>query len=158
PDDQPLDWAQIPCAYALLAQPENGSAYLIDADYYNTDLAADERRALVLLYDVSQRSPPLHAPRLFTDLRLSWHAADGSSPLPIDRDDDIVMPSVGPGDVTNIAVGLLRLHPMTGDVRYLHSVYRALRYSLSVQIAPDSRHPYQQDEKVRWGFWSWQPP
>lgn len=156
--EQWLEEAQSWGDYGLLIQAENGSFYLIDADYYNTDLAADELRALVMLYEVTQRSPFLDAARRFADWHLNWQTDEGAWPLTIDRDDNIVMPTVGPGDVPNIAVGLLRLHHITGDVRYLRSVYQALRYSLSVQITPDSLHPYQQDEKVRWGFWSWQPP
>ena len=57
----------------------------------------------------------------------------------------------------NIGIGLLRLHHVTGDGRYLEAACRALRYSLSVQVTPDSAHPYTEDDQARWGFWSWDP-
>jgi len=62
-----------------------------------------------------------------------------------------------PGDIPNIGIGLLRLHHVTANSRYLQSANQTIRYSLDVQITPDSSHPYREDEKVRWGFWSWQP-
>jgi hypothetical protein len=54
-------------------------------------------------------------------------------------------------------VALLRLHHVTADARYLSAAYAAIRYSLSVQVIPGGRHPYQDDDNARWGFWSWDP-
>lgn len=153
-----LEEARLWGEHGLSIQAQNGTFHLIDADYYNTDLAADELRALVMLYEVTQQSAFLDAARRFADWHLDWQTEDGAWPLTIDREGNIVMPTVGPGDVPNIAVGLLRLYHTTGDNRYLASVCQALRYSLSVQITPESTHPYRDDEQVRWGFWSWQPP
>jgi hypothetical protein len=67
------------------------------------------------------------------------------------------MPTVGPGDVPNIAIALLRLYYVSRDPRYLAAAYAGLRYSLSVQLTPQSRHPYQDDAHALWGFWSWDP-
>jgi hypothetical protein len=50
-----LDEAVLWGDHALDVQAEDGAFYLIDAEYYNTDLAADELRALTLLYEVAGR-------------------------------------------------------------------------------------------------------
>jgi hypothetical protein len=81
----------------------------------------------------------------------------GAWALTTDRDGNVVMPTVGPGDIPNIAVALLRLYQVTRDVRYLESAYRALRYSLGVQVTPQSEHPYRDHPAALWGFWSWDP-
>lgn len=141
--------------YALGIQAEDGAYYLIDGDYYNTDLAADELRALCFLHEATGREDFLRAARRFADWHLDRQRADGAWPLTIDRDGHVVMPTVGPGDIPNIAIALLRLFHVTQDDRYLESVYRAMRYSLSVQVvdADPGRDP-----RARWGFWSWDPP
>lgn len=41
--------------------------------------------------------------------------------------------------------------------RRIHAVYRALRYSLSIQIQPGSDQPYADNPNVKWDFWSWMP-
>jgi hypothetical protein len=79
--------------YALTIQAQDGAFYLIDGDYYNTDLAADELRGLVWLHLITGRKEFLQAA--------------GAWPLTIGRDGNVVMPTIGPGDVPNIAVALL---------------------------------------------------
>lgn len=151
--DEAIQWGD----YALTIQAQNGSFYLIDEDYYNTDLAADELRGLIWLHTITEREGFLQAARRFADWHLSHQTAAGAWPLTIDRDENIVMPTIGPGDVPNIAIALLWLHHITRDMRYLNAAYAALRYSLSVQVTPESDHPYQDDASARWGFWSWDP-
>jgi hypothetical protein len=144
--------------YALKSQSAvHGSYYLIDREYFNTDLAPDELRALVLLYEITENDFYLWAARRFAEWLLERQTAEGAWPLTIDRDGNVVMPTVGPGDVPNIGIALLRLYHVTHDDRYLQSAYRTIRYSQQVQATPDSGHPYTEDERVRWGFWSWQP-
>lgn len=143
--------------YGLAIQAEDGSFYLIDEDYYNTDLAADELRALAWLFKITGREEFLQAARRFADWHLARQTTVGAWPLTIDRDGNVVMPTIGPGDVPNIAVALLWLHYVTGDGRYLSAAYAAVRYSLRVQVTPGSEHPYQDDDTARWGFWSWDP-
>lgn len=57
----------------------------------------------------------------------------------------------------NLAISLLYLHYFTHDQRYLNAAYTAFRYSLSIQVTPNGHDPYADDERVRWGFWSWDP-
>jgi hypothetical protein len=151
--EEALRWGD----YALTIQAHDGSFYLIDGEYYNTDLAADELRGLVWLYEISGREAFLQAARRFADWHLERQTTAGAWPLTIDRDGNVVMPTVGPGDVPNIAVALLRLHHVTGEARYRTAAFAAVRYSLSVQLVPGSSHPYQDDDNARWGFWSWDP-
>jgi uncharacterized protein YyaL (SSP411 family) len=151
--DEAVHWG----AHALEIQADDGAFYLIDGEYYNTDLAADEIRALAMLYEVTGREVYLNTARRFADWHLERQMANGAWPLTIDPDGDVVMPTVGPGDIPNIGVALLRLYHVTRNQAYLDAAHRALRYSISVQAAPESGHPYTDDEKVRWGFWSWDP-
>jgi hypothetical protein len=148
-----LQWGE----YALGIQFSDGGYYLIDGEYFNTDLAPDELRALVLLYEVTSREVFLAAARRFADWILSKQTAHGAWPLTIDVDGNVVMPVIGPGDVPNIGIALLRLFHITREQRYLEAVQRTLRYTLRIQAVPDSTHPYIDDEKVSWGFWSWDP-
>ncbi len=143
--------------HALRAQAGDGGFYLIDGDYYSTDLAADELRALTYLYEATQRDAFLGAARRFADWHLARQLPTGAWPLTIDRDGNVVVPTIGPGDIPNIAVALLRLHHVTGDSRCLGAAYAAVRYSLSMQVTPESDHPYADHGAARWGFWSWDP-
>ena len=77
--------------------------------------------------------------------------------MTLDRDGNVVVPTVGPGNVPNIAVALLRLHHVTDEARYLDAALLAFRYSLSMQVLPGSDQPYADDPNVQWGFWSWDP-
>lgn len=152
--DEAIQWGD----YALSIQATDGAFYLIDGEYYNTDLAADELRALVFLHEITGRPDFLQAARRFADWQLQHQTPEGAWPLTIDRDGNIVMPTIGPGDVPNIAIALLRLYHVTGEERYLAAVFRAIRYSLSVQVTTNSASPYRDNEQARWGFWSWDPP
>lgn len=151
--DYALHWGD----YGLTLQAEDGGFYLIDADYFNTDIAADELRAFVFLHEQTGRADYLSAAERFADWLTERQREDGSWPLTIDRDGNVVVPTAGPGDIPNIAIALLRLHAVTGKAAYRHAACRALRYSLSMQILPDSEHPYSYDPNVQWGFWSWDP-
>ncbi len=143
--------------YALSIQKPDGGFYLINGEYYNTDLAADPIRGLTFLYEESSDRRFLHSATRFADWHLDRQLGDGSWPMTIDTDGNVVCPTVGPGDVPNIAIALLRLHRATGDDRYLESALRACAYSLSVQITPESDYQYRDDTAVLWGFWSWIP-
>lgn len=156
-DERWLDEAMAWGEHGLRIQAADGTFYLIDGEYYNTDLAADELRALAVLYELSHRREFLEAACRFADWHLAHQTEAGAWPLTIDRDSNVVMPTVGPGDVPNIAIALLRLHMVTKDSRYLDAAVRAVRYSLSVQVTPESVHPYRDDPAALWGFWSWDP-
>lgn len=148
-----LRWGE----FGLTLQAADGGYYLIDGDYFNTDLAADELRALVFLYERTQWAVYLEFARDFADWLLTWQREDGAWPLTVDRDGNVVVPTVGPGDVPNIAIALLRLHYVTNDETYLQAALRAYGYSLSKQVLPDGGEPYADDPRVQWGFWSWDP-
>jgi hypothetical protein len=64
---------------------------------------------------------------------------------------------VGPGDIPNIAMALLRLHRATDECRYLAAALKAMRYALTRQVTPGSSHPFADQESVLWGLWSWDP-
>ena len=144
-------------AHALAIQGADGGFYLIDREYFNTDLAADELRALVMLHEQTGRDVYLQAALRFADWLLRWQDSDGAWPLTVDVDGNVVMPVIGPGDVPNIGIALLRLFHIQQDRRYLQAANATVRYSLTVQAVPHSDHPYTDDLHVRWGFWSWQP-
>jgi len=114
-------------------------------------------RALTFLYEQTRQPRFLEAAERFAAWLLAHQRDDGAWPLTIDRDGNIVVATVGPGDMPNIAVALLRLHSVTGQARYLDAAQLALRYSLAVQILPGGAHPYSDDPNVVWGFWSWDP-
>lgn len=143
--------------YGLSLLAEDGGLYLIDDDYFNTDIAADELRAFTFLYEVTHQAIYLEAAEKFAGWLLAHQQPDGAWPLTIDRDGNIVVPTVGPGDIPNIAIAFLRLHAVTHNDVYRDAAYRALRYSLSIQIQPGSDQPYSDDPNVQWGFWSWMP-
>jgi hypothetical protein len=135
----------------------NGCYPLIGGEYYNSDLAADPIRGLLFLFEQTRERRFLDSAARFAEWHLRMQSADGSWPLAVDRDGNILCPTVGPGDVPNIAIALLRLHRHTGEERHLEAALRALRYSLSVQVTPDGDYPYREDPAVLWGFWSWMP-
>jgi hypothetical protein len=148
-----LRWGE----FGLTLQASDGGLYLIDGEYFNTDLAADELRAFVFLYERTEWDLYIETACRFVDWLLAWQREDGAWPLTIDRDDNVVVPTVGPGDVPNIAIALLRLHSVTHEEAYLQAALRAFRYSLSKQVMPEGGEPYADDPRVRWGFWSWDP-
>ncbi len=144
--------------HALSIQAPDGGFYLINREYYNTDLAADELRALAFLSEITGGSRYLQAARRFAGWLRTRQRPDGAWSMTIDREGNVVVPSVGPGDVPNIAIALLRLHSLTQEPAYLESARRAFGYSLSQQVLPGSPQPYSGDENMQWGFYSWDPP
>jgi len=151
--DLALRWGE----HGLAVQAEDGCFYLIDQEYYNTDLAADELRGLIFLYELVQDARFLQAARRFADWHLTHQRPDGAWTMTLDREGNVVVPTVGPGDVPNIAIALLRLHHVTMEARYLEAARRAFKYSLAMQVSPGSDQPYSDDPRVQWGFWSWDP-
>jgi len=114
-------------------------------------------RALVLLAEHTDNPAFLDAAQRFANWLLHWQDKDGAWPLTIDKDGNVVMPVIGPGDVPNIGIAFLRLYHVQQDQRYLNAAYATVNYSLQVQAVPGSKHPYTDDKRVCWGFWSWQP-
>ncbi len=151
--DIALRWGE----HALSIQAEDGSFYLIDNEYYNSDLAADELRGLAFLYELTHERRFINACRRFADWHLAHQRPDASWMMTLDRDGNVVTPIVGPGDVSNIGIALLRIHHITGDKDYLDAALGAFNYSLSKQVMPGSSEPYADDPYVEWGFWSWDP-
>lgn len=149
---QAVRWGE----FGLSLQARDGGFYLIDGEYFNTDIAADELRAFTFLYEQTGEAGYLAAAERFAAWLLARQRGDGAWPLTIDRDGNIVVPTVGPGDMPNIAIALLRLHRATAQQRYLDAALLALRYVLGVQVLPGS--PYGDDPNACWGFWSWDPP
>ncbi|MCC6804281.1 MAG: AGE family epimerase/isomerase [Anaerolineae bacterium] len=143
--------------YGLSLLAGDGGLYLIDDDYFNTDIAADELRAFVFLHELTGQAKYLTAAERFAGWLLARQNEDGGWALTIDRDGNVVVPTVGPGDVPNIAIALLRLYDVNRHTPYMDSAMRALRYSLSIQVVPGGDQPYSDDPNVQWGFWSWMP-
>ena len=152
-----LELAQRWGEHGLTIQDSDGGFYLIDSEYYNTDLAADEVRALAFLFEVTGDHRYLQAAERFADWHLARQRSNGSWPLTIDRDGNVVVPTVGPGDMPNLTIALLRLHHLTGRQDYLAAAVRATDYSLSMQILPEQSGPYASDPAISGGFWSWDP-
>jgi len=157
-NDEPwLDWATAWAEHGVSLQAADGCFYLINEDYYNSDIAADEIRALIRMYWRTDRTKFLDAAVRFADWHVDNQCPNGAWPLSVDRWGVSVGEYVGPGDVPNIAISLLLVHKATGDVKYLVSAVRALRYSLTQQSIPGSGGPFDEDPNTHWGFWSWDP-
>jgi len=150
--DRGCQWGE----YGLGLQSSNGCFYLLNEDYYNSDIAADEIRALIRLYWRTGRTKFLKGATRFADWHLENQMENGAWPLTVDRWGVAVGDYIGPGDVPNISISLLMCHQETGKIEYLTSAVRALRYSMSRQVIPDK--PYSDDPRACWGFWSWDPP
>jgi len=150
--DRGCSWGE----YGIGLQADNGCFYLLNDDYYNSDIAADEMRALIRLYWRTERKRFLRAAVRFADWHVENQLESGAWPLAVDRWGVAVGDYIGPGDVPNISISLLMCHQATGDVRYLASAVKALRYSMSRQVVPG--RPYSDDPGACWGFWSWDPP
>jgi uncharacterized protein YyaL (SSP411 family) len=148
-----LSWGE----YSLTLQAPDQAFYLINGEYYNSDIAADEIRALTFLYEHTKLPQFRNAAQGFADWHLDNQRADGAWLLTIDRFSNPVSEYVGPGDVPNIAISLLRLHRATDENRYLSAALKAMQYVLTRQVKPGSSHPYAEDENVNWGLWSWDP-
>jgi hypothetical protein len=152
-----LDWAIQWGDRALELQWGDGGFYLINDTYYNSDIAADEIRALIHLHRLTKREKFLKAGLRYADWHVERQRSDGAWWLSVDRYGLTVNEYVGPGDIPNIAIAMLMAHRETGKVMYFKSAARALLYSLSKQALPGSDAPYLDDPRVPWGFWSWDP-
>ena len=148
-----LAWGE----YSLTLQAPDSAFYLINGEYYNTDLAADELRALTFLYEQTSLPQFRSAAQRFADWHLQLQRPDGAWLLTIDRFSNPVSEYVGPGDVPNIAIALLRLHKATQEPQYLVSALRAMHYAIGQQVIPGSSHPFADSENALWGYWSWDP-
>lgn len=152
--DEAIAWGD----HGLTMQAENGCFYLLDGEFWNSDLTAPEIRGLVFLYEVTGREKYLNAAKKYADWLIAHQNKDGSWPIGIDTDDEVCAPNVGPGDMPNIAMAFIRLHMNTGEERYFESALKAVRYSLSLQALEGGKYPlYLDDPSVKWGFWSWDP-
>ncbi|KPL12147.1 hypothetical protein AMJ85_01900 [candidate division BRC1 bacterium SM23_51] len=153
------DRAKVWAEHGLSLQAENGCFYLINNDYYSSDIAADEIRALVLMHWHTGDKRFLAAAVRFADWHLENQAANATWPLSEDRWGEEVTEYVGPGDVPNISIALLKMHRATGELKYVVSAVKALRYSLTQQQLPGRKgQPYIEDPATHWGYWSWDPP
>jgi hypothetical protein len=140
-----------------LLQPD-GCLYLVhEGEYYNSDLAADEIRALAYLSGVTGRTEFLYGSRAFADWHVRTQRPDGAWILNVDRHGHVVSDYVGPGDPPNIGIGLLLMHKLTGEVGYLVSALKGLHYALTRQVVPGSSHLYADNSRTHWGLWSWDP-
>lgn len=152
--DEALAWGE----HALSLQEEDGAFYLIDSEFWNSDLAPVELRSLVFLYEKTGNSKFLDSAKCFADWVVERQNDDGSWPIGIDRDDEICAPIIGPGDTPNIALSLIRLHMNTSMNHYLDASLKAIKYSISMQAVEDGKYPvHLEDPHVKWGFWSWDP-
>lgn len=144
--------------HGLTLQAEDGGFYLIDGQFWNSDLVAPELRGLVFLYEITKEEKFLNAAKRFGDWLSAHQREDGAWPIGIDDDGEVCAPNVGPGDMPNIAMSLIRLHQNTGEQKYFDAAVLAVKYSLEMQAVEGARYPYHLDDPhVKWGFWSWEP-
>ena len=151
--DRAMLWAE--CGVSL--QAADGCFYLINDDYYSSDIAADEIRGLIRTYWRTQRTRFLNAATRFADWHLANQLPNGAWPLSVDRWGVSVADYVGPGDIPNIAIALFLAHKATRNIEYLASGVRAIRYSMTQQCIPGDPGPFADDPNTHWGFWSWDP-
>jgi len=156
-EEEWLDRAMLWAEYGLGLQAADGCFYLINDDYYSSDIAADELRALVRAGWRSERSRYLNAAAKFANWHLDNQLPNGAWPLSADRWGVSVGDYIGPGDIPNIAIAMLLMHKATGDLKHLASAVRALRYSVAQQCLPQQERPTFDDVRLHWGFWSWDP-
>ena len=152
-EERALRWGE----FALSLQAPDGCFYLIDSQYFNSDMAADELRALLFLAEQTKHAAFRDSAGRFANWLLARQREDGAWPFTIDRDGNVVVPTVGPGDMPNIGVALLHFHEITGEEQYRQAALRAFRYALGTQVLPGVGDPYADDPRVCWGFWSWDP-
>ncbi len=144
--------------HGLTLQAEDGCFYLLDGEFWNSDLTAPELRGLAFLTELTGDPKYLQAACRYADWLLKHQNEEGAWPIGIDTDGEVCAPNIGPGDMPNIAVSLLRLHRDTKNDAYLQAALRAMRYSLSMQALEGGKYPlYLEDKSVKWGFWSWDP-
>ncbi len=152
--DEAIAWGD----HGLSLQADNGCFYLLDGEFWNSDLTAPEMRGLLFLYELTGDIKYLDATARFADWLIEHQGTDGSWPIGIDTDNEVCAPNIGPGDMPNIALGMIRLHMHKQKDTYLQSAIRAVKYSLSMQAVEVSKYPvYLDDDHVKWGFWSWDP-
>lgn len=155
-DPRYLEEAKLWGDYGLSRQEPDGGFYLLDREFWNSDLTALELRSLVHLHEVTGEAAYLRAARQYADWLVKHQRPDGAWPIGIDIDGEVCAPNVGPGDMPNIAMSLVRLHMHAGDQAYLDSAVRAVRFAIGKQLV-SAQQPYWDDERARWGFWSWEP-
>jgi hypothetical protein len=156
--DHWMEWAKSWADHSLSLQADNGCFYLINNNYYSSDIAADEIRALIRVHEETGDEPYLTAAVRYADWHLRNQRANGAWPLSEDRWGITVTDYFGPGDMPNIAIALLLVHAETGKPEYVVSAIKALRYSITQQQIPGrDDQPYHEDENTHWGFWSWDP-
>lgn len=144
--------------HGLSLQAEDGAFHLLDGRFWNSDLVAPELRGLVYLWELTREAKYRDAATRFADWLLTVQRPDGSWPLGIDLDGEVCVHTVGPGDMPNIAISLIRLHAATQHHPYLQSAVRAVRYGMSMQACEGGAYPLHLDNpRVKWGFWSWDP-
>jgi hypothetical protein len=149
-----IEWGE----HGLSLQSDDGSFYLIDGEFWNSDLTAMELRALVFLYEVTKSEKFLNSAKRFAQWLVKNQREDGCWPIGIDREGEICAPNVGPGDTPNIGISFLRLYHVTNNTEYLNTAVKTVSYSLQMQAIKDGRYPYYLDDPhVKWGFWSWEP-
>ncbi len=149
-----IDWGDA----GLALQADDGLFYLIDGVFWNSDLTAPELRGLVYLWELTGSSRYLEAAIRFAEKLLTLQRTDGSWPLGVDRDGEVSIATIGPGDAPNIALSLIRLHGATGDDRYLQAAIKAVHYGMQLQARPGGKYPlFLDDPRVGGGFWSWDP-
>jgi hypothetical protein len=151
--EEALLWGE----HGMTLQADDGGFYLLDGEFYNSDIAADELRALCFLHERTGRADFLNAARAFGRWHLERERPGGSWPVNMDRHGEAVAEVVGPGDMSNISIAFLRLALLEPAGPWLAASRRALGYAYSRQAVPGSSHPYLEDPRVRWGFWSWDP-
>lgn len=152
--NEAIEWGN----HGLTLQEEDGGFYLIDGDFWNSDLTAPELRSLVYLYEITKDKKYLEAAEKFADWLLKYQREDGAWVIGIDEDGEVCAPNVGPGDTPNIGVSLLRLDQHVNHNRYFDASVKAMKYSLSMQAVENGKYPlYLEDERAKWGFWSWEP-
>lgn len=156
-DEAWLDRAMLWAEHGVGLQAADGCFYLINNDYYSSDIAADEIRSLIRTHWRTDRSRFLNAAVRFADWHLDHQLPNGAWPLSVDRWGVTVGPYVGPGDIPNIAIALLLVHKATGDIKYLASAVEAMRYSMTQQCVPGCGERFADDPNIQWGFWSWDP-
>lgn len=147
-----LRWGE----HGLTQQSENGAFYLLDGEFWNSDLTPLELRALVHLFEVTGDDRYLAAANRFASWLSDHQNTDGSWPIGIDRDDEVCAPNIGPGDMPHIALSLIRLDHASPDSRVRETAISAIRYALAQQVIEPGQ-PYYDDPQARWGFWSWDP-
>ncbi len=110
------------------------------------------------LYEVTKEKRFLESAEAFAQWLLQHQREDGAWPIGIDDEGEICAPNIGPGDMPNIALSLLRLHWNTHEEQYLQAALQAVRYGMAMQALEDGRYPlHLEDPNVKWGFWSWEP-